>query len=260
MRLRATVRGSGPALVLLHGFTGSGATWADMLSDAFTTHALDLPGHGASPMATRSLWQTAADILESVQADRFALLGYSLGARVALHVALAAPDRVRALVLESGNPGLPTPAERAARTAADEELAVLLETRGITAFVDRWERLPLWASQARVDPARRQTLRAGRLANDPHGLAGSLRGAGLGTQEDLAPRLREIACPALLMAGALDTRYAALAARMAAAMAAADTAILPGTGHAAHFETPAAFEERARSFLAGQQGDDGQWR
>jgi len=258
MRLNVCVRGQGPALVLLHGFTGSGATWGDMFADTYTTYAVDLPGHGASPMQPRSLWQTAADILETVQAPAFALLGYSLGARVALHVALRAPDRVSALVLEGANPGLRNPAERSARAASDEELARLLENDGITAFVDRWERLPLWASQAQVAPGKRQALRAQRLANNPAGLAASLRSAGLATQDDLSGR--KIPCPALLMAGALDTRYAELAAGIAAAQAAATTASVPGSGHAAHFENPTAFEHLVRSFLAGQQGADGAWR
>lgn len=251
MRLNATVRGSGPALVLLHGFTGSGATWDGMFADEYRTHALDLPGHGRSPVGPRSLWQTADDVLESVGDQTFALLGYSLGARVALHVALRAPDRVRALILEGGNPGLGSESERRRRRDDDEELARLLETEGIAAFVDRWERLPLWASQAQVDPARRQALRTSRLASDAAGLAASLRASGLGTQDDLAPRLREIACPALLMAGSLDVRYAELAAGMAAAMAAANVAIVPGAGHAAHFEEPRAFERTVRAFLAG---------
>jgi 2-succinyl-6-hydroxy-2,4-cyclohexadiene-1-carboxylate synthase len=260
MQLNVRVQGSGPALVLLHGFTGSAATWDGMFADRYTTWAVELPGHGGSPRAARNLWQTAADVLETVAAPAFALLGYSLGARVALHVALQAPRRVRALVLEGANPGIEGDAERQARRAADEELARLLETEGITAFVDRWERLPLWASQERVDPARRRALRAQRLRNDPAGLADSLRSTGLATQEDLAGRLREITCPTLLLTGGLDRRYTELAIRMAARMPAATAATIPGAGHAAHFEDPAAFTAVVSAFLSKQEGDDRRWR
>lgn len=249
MRLNAAVRGSGPALVLLHGFTGSSATWAGMFTDAYTTWAVDLPGHGGSPMQPRSLWETADDVLQTVAAPKFALLGYSLGARVALHVALRAPDRVRALVLEGVNPGLRSRAERQTRADGDEELARVLEKDGIAAFVDRWERLPLWASQAQVPAERRQALRSQRLACDPAGLAGSLRRAGLATQDDLRPRLHAIRCPSLLVTGALDHKYTQLAAASALGV----TAVIPGAGHAAHFERPVEFEQRVRAFLADRE-------
>jgi 2-succinyl-6-hydroxy-2,4-cyclohexadiene-1-carboxylate synthase len=146
--------GDGPSLLLLHGFTGSCDTWSTFVSSLgrhFRMIAVDLPGHGhsdtpADPQRNRDLLA----LLDWLGMDRISLLGYSMGGRIALHLALAAPDRIRALVLESASPGMPDPADRAARRKADEDLALVLEHEGLETFVDRWERQSLFASQARL--------------------------------------------------------------------------------------------------------------
>ncbi len=252
-------RGSGPALLLLHGFTGSIVTWADLaprLADRFDTVAVDLLGHGASDAppdpARYRMERCVADLvalLDALDLPRAAVLGYSMGGRVALHLALAAPARVGALVLESASPGILDAAERAARRASDAALADLLEREGIAAFVDRWERLPLWASQASLPREARARLRAQRLANRPEGLAGSLRGLGAGEMAPVHDRLGALGMPALLVAGALDGKYRALAESMAAAMPRARVAVVPGAGHAVHLERPEAFLRAVGAFL-----------
>src|SRR5690349_2633583 len=157
LHLHAITSGDGPPVVLLHGFTGSTATWTSLraaLEPHFTVHAVDLPGHGrssapADPERYR-LERFAADlatVLDTLGIERTALLGYSLGARAALRFALAFPGRTSALILESVSPGIADPAERAARRTADAALADTIERDGVVAFVDRWERLPLWSSQ-----------------------------------------------------------------------------------------------------------------
>ena len=158
VRLHATRLGEGPPLVLLHGFTGSTESWAPVraaLAGRFTTIAVDLPGHGRSTSpadpARYALARFAGDlarVLDALGIERTVLLGYSLGGRAALRFALERPERLVALVLESASPGIAKPAERAARLVADGVLADEIERDGITAFVDRWERLPLWTSQA----------------------------------------------------------------------------------------------------------------
>lgn len=251
--------GAGPALVLLHGFTGSAATWAAHIpafSREYTTIAIDLPGHGGTGAPTDlgryRMDRVVADlgaILDRLGVARAAWLGYSLGGRVALQVAAAAPARVAALVLEGASPGIADPAERAARVASDEALADRIEREGVAAFVEHWERLPLFASQARLPAERRAALRRQRLANDPHGLARSLRGMGQGAQPPLHDRLRAIEAPALLVVGEEDEKFRRLAAEMAAALPAAEVAVVPGAGHAAHLEQPERFNEVALRFL-----------
>lgn len=262
----ASAPGATP-LVLLHGFTGAAATWADLLP-ALAAHrrvvALSLPGHGASDApadpARHAAPRVAADVvavMDALSLPRVALLGYSMGGRVALHVALllaaTAPGRLAALLLESASPGIADAAARAARRAADDALADDIERDGVPAFVARWERLPLWDSQHALPPSTRQRLRAQRLSNDARGLANSLRGAGAGATAPLHDRLREIRVPTLLLCGALDTKYVAIAGEMVTALPRATLSIIADAGHTVHLERPPHLVEAVNSFLGGME-------
>lgn len=256
------VAGSGPPLVLLHGFTGSAASWAshlDTFAREFTCVTVDLPGHGdteapADP-ARYAMERVVEDLVElctRLGIARAAWLGYSMGGRLALGVGVLAPQVVTALVLEGAAPGLDDPAERAARVASDEALATRLEREGLVPFIDFWERLPLFATQARLPEERRAILRQQRLLNNPLGLANSLRGMGQGAQPAFRDRLGAVRAPALLLAGEEDAKFRALAAEMAAAMPNARAATIPGAGHAAHFEQPGQFDALVLDFLRAQ--------
>jgi len=248
-----------PPLVLLHGFTGSHASWRALPADwsrQFQVIAVDLLGHGRSDApadpARYAMDRCVADLasaLDQLGAAAVNVLGYSLGGRVALHFAAAHPERVRALILESASPGLAIPEERAARIAADEALAGRLERDGLEAFVDYWERLPLFASQARLPAEARAALRAQRLQNNPVGLANSLRGLGTGAQPSLWERLPELHAPTLLVAGALDEKFTAIARQMAAHLPAARLGIVPDAGHTVHLEQPDTFQRLIAEFL-----------
>ena len=251
--------GTGRPLLLLHGFTGSAATWAPLigvLPPLFHTIAPDLIGHGRSdspPDADRyRMDRCVADLLvllDALEVARADVLGYSMGGRVALHLAAAAPDRVGALVLESSSPGIATAAERQARIAADERLADSIELAGLEAFVERWERLPLFASQLALPEDTRARLHAQRLRNNPLGLANSLRGMGTGQQESLWEHLAGLNVRTLLLAGALDAKYRALAGEMLALLPNAHAVVVPGVGHAVHLEQPQAFAKNVLEFL-----------
>jgi 2-succinyl-6-hydroxy-2,4-cyclohexadiene-1-carboxylate synthase len=253
------MNGSGPPLVLLHGFTGNAASWArhvDTYASEFTCVTVDLPGHGetAAPAdPARYAMERVVEDLALLSARlgfaRAAWLGYSMGGRLALGVGVLAPDVVGARVLEGAAPGLSDAAVRAARVASDEALAVRLEREGIVPFIDFWERLPLFATQERLPAERREALRRQRLTNNPLGLANSLRGMGQGAQPALRERLGAVRVPVLLIAGEEDTKFRALAAEMAEALPAARCALIPGAGHAAHFERPAIFDALVLGFL-----------
>ena len=245
-------------LLLLHGFTGSSATWASHVAVwPAGAIAVDLPGHGqteAPADANRYRMEaTVADLvalLDRLGVERAHVLGYSMGGRVALHLAAAHPERVATLILESASPGLATQVERDARVAADAALAASIERDGIAAFVDRWEALPLWASQASLPDEVRASLRAQRLNNRATGLANSLRGLGTGAQAPLHDRLADLPMPALVIAGMLDAKFAAIARAMAAALPQGRLALVPEAGHAAHLEQPALFDRLVAGFLA----------
>jgi 2-succinyl-6-hydroxy-2,4-cyclohexadiene-1-carboxylate synthase len=257
--LNVEVSGRGRALVLLHGFTGGAASWRPHVrhfAACRATVAIDMLGHGRSdaPADPRryGIEQAAADVLavlDYLAIDRAAVLGYSMGGRVALFLASAAPERVRALVLESASPGIAETSRRRARAEDDTALADAIERDGIAAFVDRWERLPLFASQGRLPAAVRADVRAQRLANSAVGLANSLRGLGQGRQPPLFDRLEAIAVPALLVAGALDAAYTALGREMSRRMPNARLLVVENAGHAVHLEQPKAFDDAVTDFL-----------
>jgi 2-succinyl-6-hydroxy-2,4-cyclohexadiene-1-carboxylate synthase len=258
LRWEVRVRGAGRPLLLLHGFTGRGTAWgahATAFARAFRVVTVDLPGHGRTgtgPPERMTVERTADDlatILERVNAAPADVLGYSLGARVALRLAVAHPALVRRLVLESPSAGLATAEERAARRAADEALAARIERDGIDTFVAEWERQPVFASHASLPPARAARLRAMRLANGPRGLAASLRGAGQGAMEPLHDRLASVGAPTLVIAGALDDRGRPRAEQIARGIPGARLEIIDNAGHTPHEERPAAFRHLALDFL-----------
>ncbi len=258
VRWEVRARGAGRPLLLLHGFTGRGTAWgahAAALARAFRVITVDLPGHGRSGTGTPgqvTVERTADDlaaILRQTGAIPANVLGYSLGARIALRLAIAHPSVVRRLVLESPSAGLRTEAERAMRRRADEELATRLEADGVDAFVAEWERQPVFASQASLPAARAARLRAIRLANRPAGLVASLRGAGQGAMEPLFDRLGSIEAPTLVVAGALDERGRPRAEEVARGISGARLAIIDRSGHTPHEEQPRAFRRIALDFL-----------
>jgi 2-succinyl-6-hydroxy-2,4-cyclohexadiene-1-carboxylate synthase len=245
--LSMEVAGRGPRLVLVHGFTQTGRSWGTVATDLARDHEVvrvDAPGHGHSASVAVDMVEGARLLGETGGAATY--IGYSMGARLCLHLALAEPQRVRALVLLSGTAGIEDAAARAARRRDDEALAVELERVGVAEFVRRWLARPLFAGLDE-DVA---GLGA-RLENTVPGLAASLRLAGTGAQDPLWSRLSELTMPVLAVAGERDERFAATAHAMAAAIGpGAEVAVVPGAGHAAHSEAPEAFLTLVRGFLA----------
>ena len=260
--LNVELAGDGPPVVLLHGFTGSAASWSplvDHLNHHFTTLAVDIVGHGFSDkpghVSFYEMKQAARDIVNAVasmRAYKAHWLGYSMGGRTALHIAAMHPGAVDRLVLIGASPGIASEEERKARVEADEQLARRIEREGVPAFVDYWEGIPLFESQHSLREDVRARIRKGRLRNTASGLANSLRGMGAGAQAPLHEKLARITAPALIMAGELDTKYVAIGQEMAGAMPAARFVAIPGAGHAAHIENP---EDCGREILAFLQED-----
>jgi 2-succinyl-6-hydroxy-2,4-cyclohexadiene-1-carboxylate synthase len=239
---------SQPPLVLLHGFTQTGRSWSPVvtaLQDRLPLVLPDAPGHGGSATARAGLWRTA-DLLVQTVGQPAVWAGYSMGGRTALHVALAHPDQVLALVLISTTAGIEDASGREARVAADEALAARIEQEGTASFLSWWLAQPLFATLSKD----RDGL-DDRLANTPAGLASSLRLAGAGRQEPLWERLSELGdrgLPVHLIAGELDRDYCDRAQRMAVAVGpTAALTIVAGAGHACHLERP----QEAAAAIAG---------
>jgi 2-succinyl-6-hydroxy-2,4-cyclohexadiene-1-carboxylate synthase len=256
---RGAAHPAAQTLVLLHGFTGSAASWGEHLDTfaaaGFRVIAFDLLGHGASsapdnPQRYR-MERCQEDICAAlgmlgISPGEAILLGYSMGGRLALYLGFS--SYFRALILESASPGLASPTEREQRRASDERLAATIERDGIAAFVPYWERLPLFASQRALPAEIRERLHKQRLQNRPEGLANSLRGMGTGVQPSLHERLPTLDLPVLLLAGELDPKFCAIAWQMCQALPRSSLEIIPGAGHTIHLEQPEQFDKSVLAF------------
>jgi 2-succinyl-6-hydroxy-2,4-cyclohexadiene-1-carboxylate synthase len=240
-------QGSGETLLWLHGFTQTRRSARNYLSIVAGSHAIvtpDLPGHGESSGIFADLDTTAHMLREISPPEPFFLGGYSMGGRVALHVALQKPSAVRALVVLSGTRGIATPNDRRNRIADDEQRAQRIESIGTELFLDEWLAGPLFRSVP-DDPEERRT-RSGHAT----GLAESLRRCGTGTQRFLGDELATLTMPVLLIAGADDEKFAGEALEMGLRLPDAHVALIPHAGHAAHLEQPEVVGRIVVDFLA----------
>jgi 2-succinyl-6-hydroxy-2,4-cyclohexadiene-1-carboxylate synthase len=249
-------------VLMLHGFLGCKDDWhavATSLQSGRRLAVFDLPGHGPAEDAREDSdcsMDTACHrieaVLEALEAPRGHIVGYSLGARVALYFAVTRPGCVASLVLEGGSPGIEDETERAARHGQDEGRALALTRDGLEAFVSAWEGLPLFESQKSLSAKVLADQRARRLRGDADALARSLRHAGTGAQHWLGEHFHKVVAPVLLIAGALDEKFAKIARQMQAALPNARCAIIDGAGHNVHLEKPDDFVAVVDAFLAGQ--------
>jgi 2-succinyl-6-hydroxy-2,4-cyclohexadiene-1-carboxylate synthase len=218
-------------LVLLHGFTQTGASWDGVVGELAGSYRALAPDLGAGP------WEAELDRLEALAPPAFALAGYSMGGRLALALALRTPARVQRLVLVSASPGLADRDERAQRRDADAALAQRIEAIGAAAFAREWAAQPLFAGQPGAVAA---AAHADRLRRSAAEHAAQLRGLGTGVMPPLWDRLGGLAMPVTLVVGERDAKFVALAERMRARLPAAELVVVPGAGHAVALESPAA--------------------
>lgn len=252
-------------VLLLHGFTGSHASWsavAAVLAANRPVITVDLPGHGRSDapqdparFGTEEVTADLVAMMAQLGYSTFDCVGYSMGGRVALSLACLQRPVVRNLVLESASPGLRTADERALRRHSDDALAAEIDRSGVAAFVDHWADLPLFATQRGLSADQLHRQRMIRLANTATGLANSLRGLGTGRQPSWWDVLPTLNLPILLMTGALDAKFTAIAREMLAALSGARHDVLEGVGHAIHVERPELWVTTVQSFLDGTSVD-----
>ncbi len=228
-----------PTIVFLHGFTQTAASWGpviDRLGQRYRALALDLRGHGsAADERPVDFASCTADVARRGPGT-FTLVGYSLGARLALVFALSHPERVERLVLVSGTAGIADDIERAERRAADERLALEIEQGAIEDFARRWGGQALFKGQPReVADAAYQD----RLRNRPAGLAAALRGLGTGAMEPLWSRLGELRMPLTAIVGERDGKFRKLGERLLAGVPDGELVVVPAVCHAVQLEAPA---------------------
>lgn len=247
-----------PPLLLLHGFMGCAADW-EVICQHFSRRYFcicpDLPGHGRSlacddeqpwDMSNTAAW--VVDLLDELRIERASLLGYSMGGRLALGLAIWHPSRCNKIILESASPGLASAGEREQRKRDDEMLACKIEgCQSLGDFLEEWYQKPIFAGITQT-PSFEELLQR-RLCNTPGALARSLREMGTGVQPNLWPHLKAMKLPLLLVIGEKDVKFDAISARMAAENMRFRRRIIPGCGHNCHHEQPAEFLEGVTRFL-----------
>ncbi|MBC1320906.1 2-succinyl-6-hydroxy-2,4-cyclohexadiene-1-carboxylate synthase [Listeria welshimeri] len=254
-----TVNGEKPVLLMLHGFTGSNKTFQESithLEEHFSIVAPDLLGHGKtdSPdeIARYSIERIVEDlvtILQELKIMQCFVLGYSMGGRVATAFASAHPEMVRGLILVSSSPGLAQKDLQESRVQADNRLADMLKSEGIKSFVDYWEKLALFASQEVLSDELKKRIRLERLAQNPNGLAMSLRGMGTGKQPSYWNHLADFTFPVLLMTGSLDEKFAKIAQEMQQLIPNSTHVTVQNAGHAVYLEQPNIFLSQLTNWL-----------
>ncbi len=234
----------GESIVLLHGFGGTHHAWDEVAArlppERYLPLALDLPGHGEQADCERPITFSGcvAHVLGRAP-ERFTLCGYSMGGRIALHVALSAPERVGRLVLVASTAGIEDSAARARRHASDHGLAEELESIPYETFIERWRTQPLFAEDPpRVDALAREDQRRNR----PDALAAVLRGLGTGEMEPLWGSLEKLTTPVSVLVGDRDTKFRELGQRMVELLPDARLIVVPG-GHNLPLENPSAVAE-----------------
>lgn len=235
-------------LVFVHGFTQTGRSWLP-IAEYFVRAGhevvlVDLPGHATSSHVRADLRRTA-DLLAAV-GGRAVYVGYSLGGRVCLHLALMYPHLVVRLAVIGAHPGLDDDDARSQRRDADAAVAARLRRSGVAAFVREWTTQPLFGdlrpSSADLDDRDRNTV---------EGLVSSLQLAGTGTQTSLWPRLRELTMPVLAIAGADDAKFAAIARQMVGSLPDGRCRLVEGAAHAAHLQRPDVVVHLLADFVDG---------
>jgi 2-succinyl-6-hydroxy-2,4-cyclohexadiene-1-carboxylate synthase len=249
VRLNYEVIGEGSPVTLLHGFTQSGRSWHEVISlmpSGWKWVLPDLRGHGATrvrpgaPYTMEACTEDLVRLWDSLGITRSHLVGYSMGGRLALHVAAARPERLLSLLTVGAHAGLDEEA-REGRRRGDEALAQRIEKDGLEAFVDYWSRLPLFEGLQRRGPAFAAQVRAARLDNHAAGLAESLRGMGAGAMRPVWNELDRAKLPSTFVAGQLDHGYVASARRLAASVPEGRVVVVQRAGHSVQQERPEAF-------------------
>ncbi|WP_175640693.1 2-succinyl-6-hydroxy-2,4-cyclohexadiene-1-carboxylate synthase [Metabacillus schmidteae] len=250
--------GKGEPLVFLHGFTGSSLSWRHLI-DELGHHQLifiDILGHGKTDHPSDSTRYKMEEVVEDIieifnclSIEKAHIVGYSMGGRLALSLAALYPHRVKKLVLESSSPGLKTDEERNHRIQSDQALADEIIVGGISSFVDKWEKIPLFASQMTLSDQQKKKLREQRLLNSEVGLANSLLGMGTGSQPSWWDVLPNINVPILLLCGELDQKFCEIAKRMHELLPFSVLIEINQAGHAIHVEQPRIFGKIVNGFL-----------
>ncbi|SIN76885.1 2-succinyl-6-hydroxy-2,4-cyclohexadiene-1-carboxylate synthase [Salinivibrio sp. ES.052] len=237
----------GRKVVFLHGLLGSGQDWQGVTSRLRDCHwlCIDLPGHGDSVDALGVDFTTTLDAVrqtcDHVWGNQSAyLVGYSLGARIAMHLAIAYPACWLGLFLEAGHPGLRHAHERHQRLAHDQAWAKRFGCEPLSAVLNDWYQQSVFQS---LDAAQRAELITARGHNHGPAIAAMLDATSLGRQADLRTVLGNVCrqgLPIDYLCGEQDDKFISLAHSLLLTTGIPFT-LIKGAGHNCHWADPSRF-------------------
>jgi len=239
-----------------HGFLGVPEAFAEVARVSLHRGPIvgvRLPGHGSVPWGLEldGFDDAVREIAQLLPVEGAHLLGYSMGGRVALGLAEATAERVLSVTAVGAHPGIADLRAREARHEVDLGWATQLRSAGLTSFVDAWEKLPLFASQALLSADALAAQRTSRLAHTPEGLARALEILGTGAMRPLGARLSEARVPVRFAVGALDRDYVAHARSMSRRSPFVEAWIVSGVGHNLTLEAPSELARIVDSLTSG---------
>ncbi len=249
----------GLPILLLHGFTGNArdlSFLAEYIPADFIIVSPDLPGHGKSKPIELTENYTIDAIIEKLnllikilEFEKTAILGYSMGGRIAYSFAAKYPQSVSALIIESSTPGIADKKEREERRKYDYALAEKIQHEGLCKFVEFWLSQPLFSSLKEIDKRLYEKIRLEKLSNNPLGLVNSLRYTGTGSMQPVWDKLQSFQFPVLLINGSLDKKYAEINKLASAEIRNSKVIEIPNAGHNTHLENPGMFVNSIIDFL-----------
>jgi 2-succinyl-6-hydroxy-2,4-cyclohexadiene-1-carboxylate synthase len=248
------------SILFLHGFTGSSGDWKDVvqkIDKRFNKLGLDLIGHGKSSSPNsinyyvkESLVNQIEQVLNSLRLKEVILCGYSMGGRVALNFAIAKPEFVQGLILESSSAGFKNEKERSSRKISDDELATFIENNSLEDFATRWLDQELFGTLRRFSNNKLKLMKEERTKNTKTGLANTLRGFGTGVMPYIGSELVKLKIPILLITGGLDDKFTRINENLKKIMRSSKHKIISTSGHNTHLEEPKKFVEAVNGFLS----------
>ncbi|WP_019154947.1 2-succinyl-6-hydroxy-2,4-cyclohexadiene-1-carboxylate synthase [Robertmurraya massiliosenegalensis] len=260
IRYNVETYGDGFPVILLHGFTGDASNWQPFFEQwgkRSKLFAVDIIGHGKSDSPDEleryhmlSVVDDLFLLMEKLKIQKADFVGYSMGGRLALSFAAKYPTKVRKLVLESATAGIESGDERKLRCQQDEKLADFIVEKGIAAFVEYWEDIPLFTSQKHLPIEVQKQIREQRLRNSSIGLANSLRGMGTGSQPSWWAELSDLNVEMLLITGALDQKFCHIAEKMQNKAPHAKWVSISDCGHTIHVENAEKFGTIIEGYLS----------
>ena len=212
----------------------------------FETNSVEIQPHAH--------WQANLEQLARAIDGRSIVIGYSMGARLSLGLALEFPEKVAGLVFVSGNPGLRSASERDRRWQADQRIAEQLQTQPLDVFLKNWYQQSVFASApAKILEAETERKISRSDADWPE----ILRGASVAKQPNYWPRLKELSMPTLIIAGENDEKYQGFAVQIGKECSAPNLKceVVPDCGHLVHRQAPEALVRIIGEFLTNNADD-----